>query len=63
MCLSTVLTYQTDPDQAEEVCSNVSNFQVNGPSITFTDLFGEEHTIKGTVNRVDFVQSRIYVAV
>lgn len=63
MCLSTVFTYKTNPDQAEEICSNVSNFQVNGNSITFTDLLGEEYVVEGTVNKVDFVKSRIYVAV
>ena len=63
MCLSTVFTYQDTPDDAQEMCANVSNFQVDGDTITFTDLLGENYTVKGTVNKVDFVKSRIYVAV
>ncbi len=63
MCLSTVFTYQDNPEEAQEICSNVSNFHVAGDTITFTDLLGEDYVVKGSVNSVDFVKSRIYVAV
>ncbi len=62
MCLSTVFQYQDNPDQAEELCSNISTFEVKGDSITFTDLLGEEYVVEGTISKVDFVKSRIYVA-
>lgn len=63
MCLSTVFTYQDSPENAQEICSNVSNFQVDGDTVTFTDLLGENYVVKGAVDKVDFVKSRIYVAV
>lgn len=62
MCLSTVMQYTDDPENAEEVCSNISSFEVNGDSITFTDLLGEEYVIEGSISKVDFVKSCIYVA-
>ena len=62
MCLSTVMQYTDDPEIDEEVCSNISSFEVNGDSITFTDLLGEEYVIEGSISKVDFVKSRIYVA-
>ena len=56
------MQYTDDPENAEEVCSNISSFEVNGDSITFTDLLGEEYVIEGSISKVDFVKSRIYVA-
>ena len=63
MCLSAVFKYQESPEEAEEVCSNISNFEVAGNTITFTDLLGDEYVLEGAVTSVDFVKSRIYVAV
>ena len=62
MCLSTVFQYQGDPANAEEVCSNISSFEVTGDSITFVDLLGEEYVVEGSITSVDFVKSRIYIA-
>lgn len=68
MCLSTVYTYpkgtnSASPTNTQELCSNVSTFQVDGDTITFTDLLGEDYVVQGSVNKVDFVKSCIYVAV
>jgi len=63
MCLSTVFQYRDDPQDAEEVCSNISSFKAEEDNVVFTDLLGEEYSLRGTVSSVDFVQSRIYVAV
>ncbi len=63
MCLSTVFTYKTNKDEAEELCSNISNVSVNNNTITCTDLLGETYVIDGHIHDVDLVKSRIYVAV
>lgn len=61
MCLSTVYTYREDPSETEEVCSNISSFEVDGSSVVFTDLLGEEFPVEGDITKVDFVKSKIFV--
>ena len=63
MCLSTVYTYCEDPTETEEICSSISSYEVDGSSIIFTDLLGDEYAVEGTVTKVDFVKSKIFVAV
>jgi len=61
MCLSTVFQYSDSLEEASEVCSNISSFEVNGRRIVFTDLLGEEYILEGAITNVDFVKSRIMV--
>lgn len=60
MCLSTV--YQMGADGPEELCDHIGSAVTENGSITFTDIMGATTTVKGTIERVDLVGNKIYVA-
>ena len=61
MCLSTV--YKLGESGPEALCSDVSSFSVTDDGIiTFIDLLGLETRVAGRIEKVDFVESKIYLA-
>ncbi|MGI5873246.1 MAG: CooT family nickel-binding protein [Bacillota bacterium] len=55
MCLAKVFVDQNDFAQS------VTNFRQNGDELTFITLFGEEKTVTGEVESIDFTESIINV--
>ena len=63
MCLSTVMQYHEDPAEAVSVYQSITNLEIQEDTVVFTDLFGDEHRLRGVVTKVDFVSGNVYVAV
>ncbi|MGI6218001.1 MAG: CooT family nickel-binding protein [Coriobacteriales bacterium] len=60
MCLSTVIN--VDEGKQEEICDHVSNAEVDGDKLTFTDIMGAETVFTGRIVSVDLVENKILVA-
>ncbi len=60
MCLSTVVK-QVEGKDPEEICSNVSEVEVDGDRITFTDIIGSVHEVMGRITCVDLIKNKIFV--
>ena len=55
MCLAKVIVDQSDFAQS------VTNFRQEGDELTFVTIFGEEKTVNGTIDTIDFTESIINV--
>ena len=55
MCLAKVIVDQNDFAQS------VTNFRQDGNELTFVTIFGEEKTVNGTIDTIDFTESVINV--
>ncbi len=55
MCLAKVIVDQNDFAQS------VTNFRQDGDELTFVTIFGEEKTVNGTIDTIDFTESVINV--
>ncbi len=60
MCLSTV--YLLGKDEPEEIATHVSNATAKDGEITFVDILGAETKVKGSIESVDLVENKIFVA-
>ena len=60
MCLSTV--FVLGEGEPEEICSHLSNATVENDEITFVDIMGAQTKVKGTIDSVDLVENKIFVA-
>lgn len=58
MCLSTVYK-AAEPDSI--IMEYVSKIQVNGETITLTDVMGEEKTIQGTLVLADLTGGKVQI--
>ena len=57
MCLSTV--YKLKGSEQEKICEYISKVENKGNEFVFTDVMGEEITVKGTLKSMDFVKNVI----
>ena len=55
MCLAKVIVDQNDFAQS------VTNFRQDGDELTFVTILGEEKTVNGTIDTIDFTESVINV--
>ncbi len=62
MCLSTIIK-RVDGKDAGELCSNVSEVDISGTRITFTDIIGATHEVEGKISSVDLIKNKIFVDV
>ncbi len=51
MCLSTV--YQNKPDEENIYCKYVAKIEINGDTLTFTDVMGDTVTAQGRLLSAD----------
>ena len=51
MCLSTV--YQNQPDESNIYCKFVAKIEIDGDTLTFTDVMGDQVTAKGRLLSAD----------
>lgn len=58
MCLATVYKAQ-DPDSI--LLSYVSKLEVDGTTITLTDVMGETKVVEGTIKMVDLANSTVEI--
>ena len=59
MCLSTV--YAVLNDNENKLCEYVCNVEVDGNSITLTDIMGAQTKVQGTLKSMDFVKNRVII--
>ena len=60
MCLSTVV--KVVDGKAEEVCSQVSNAEVEDGKVVFVDIMGIRTEVEGSISSVDLIENKIYVS-
>lgn len=59
MCLAKVYV---DHNENEAFAQSVTNFEQKGDQLTFITIFGEEKTVTGNIESIDFTDSIINVA-
>lgn len=59
MCLAKVYV---DHNENEAFAQSVTNFEQNGNELTFVTIFGEQKTVVGNIESIDFTESVINVA-
>ncbi len=57
MCLSTV--YKKKGEEQEKICEYVSKVERKDDGYVFTDVMGDETTVKGKLLSMDFVKNVI----
>ena len=57
MCLSTV--YKIRGQEQEKICEYVSKVENKGDGFVFTDVMGEEMSVKGKLLSMDFIKNVI----
>jgi len=57
VCLSKV--YRSDKDDENPVLEDVSSLKVRGTELVFSTILGEEHIIKGNIEKINFSESKI----
>ncbi len=59
MCLATVYNTKQEPDSI--LLQYVSMLEVDGTTITLTDVMGETRTVQGTIKSVDLAGSTVVI--
>lgn len=59
MCLATVYNKSREPDSV--ILQFVSRLEVEGTTITLTDVMGETRTVEGTIRSVDLAESTVVI--
>jgi predicted RNA-binding protein len=59
MCESTVILKLPDGD--EELMTEVVHLRVSGKRISVSNLLGDEKTVEGTIDSIDFLAHKLYV--
>jgi predicted RNA-binding protein len=62
MCL--VAVYVQHPQasaDAEPVLTDVARLEAKGGEVVLQELFGQPHTIQGTVRTIDFLENRVII--
>lgn len=59
MCLAKVYV---DHNENEAFAQSVTNFEQKGDELTFITIFGEQKTVVGNIESIDFTESIINVA-
>jgi len=55
------IAYVVRNSQREEVMAEVAQLQVEGDQVILSGLLGEQKAVRGTVERVDFLQHTIII--
>ena len=59
MCLATVYNKNQEPDSV--ILQFVSRLDVDGTTITLTDIMGETRTVEGVIKSVDLAGSTVVI--
>lgn len=59
MCLATVYNKNQEPDSI--LLQYVSRLEVEGTTITLTDVLGETRTVEGVIKFVDLAESTVVI--
>jgi len=59
MCLSTV--YELRDGQEHLVSEYVSSVDIGKDEVTFTDIVGNQSTVRGSIRNIDLVNNKILV--
>ena len=60
MCLSTVYA-RIDGQEDSKILEYVCKIQIEGGSVTLTDVMGAETTVKGEISSCDFVNNKVII--
>lgn len=60
MCLSTVYA-RIDGQEDSKILEYVCKIQIEGESVTLTDVMGSETTVKGEISSCDFVNNKVII--
>jgi predicted RNA-binding protein len=59
MCESTVIL--KSPDGERELMAEVVHLRVSGNKISLSNLLGDEKTVEGVIDSIDFLAHKLYV--
>ena len=60
MCLSTVYKGTTETEE-NKLAEYVTGVETDGETLCFTDITGEELTLRGRIQTIDLIKGKIFV--
>lgn len=63
MCLSTLYRIKDDSSEREKVAEYISNMISRDGEYIFTDVMGEEYSVRGCIRSLDLVKNEITIKV
>lgn len=63
MCLSTLYKIKDDSDEREKIAEYISNVVSRDGEYVFTDVMGEEFSVRGCIRSLDLVRNEITIKV
>lgn len=63
MCLSTLYRIKDDSDEREKIAEYISNVVSRDGEYVFTDVMGEEFSVRGCIRSLDLVRNEITIKV
>ena len=63
MCLSTLYKIKDDNDEREKIAEYISNVVCRDGKYVFTDVMGDEFSVRGSIRSLDLVKNEITIKV